>query len=52
MLRDWMRAHPEDRDLYAATKRELAKREWSNVNYYAEAKSEVIVAMLTRAGCT
>lgn len=49
-LRDWLRANPADRELYAATKRELAEREWRDVNYYAEAKTPVITAILARAG--
>jgi GrpB-like predicted nucleotidyltransferase (UPF0157 family) len=49
-LRDRMRADDADRDLYAATKRELATREWRDVNYYAEAKGPVIWEILRRAG--
>ena len=48
-LRDCLRAHPQDRDLYEATKRELARRTWDDMSYYAEAKSEVITAILNRA---
>jgi GrpB-like predicted nucleotidyltransferase (UPF0157 family) len=50
MFRDWLRAHPEDRDRYAATKRELASRRWRYVQDYADAKSEVVEAILARAG--
>jgi GrpB-like predicted nucleotidyltransferase (UPF0157 family) len=50
MFRDWLRTHPEDRDLYAATKRELATRRWRYVQDYADAKSEVVEAILARAG--
>lgn len=49
LLRDRLRRSDEDRDLYAATKRELAQREWSDMNYYAEAKTDVIQAILARA---
>jgi len=49
LLRDRLRRSAEDRELYAATKRELAKREWSDMNYYAEAKTDVIQAILARA---
>ena len=48
-FRDWLRSHPEDRDLYEAKKRELAGRQWDDMNYYAEAKSEVITQILSRA---
>jgi GrpB-like predicted nucleotidyltransferase (UPF0157 family) len=50
LLRDWLRGHPEDRDLYARTKRELAARLWKYVAHYAHAKTEVIVEILKRAG--
>lgn len=50
MFRDWLRSHPDDRDLYAATKRELATRRWRYVQDYAEAKTEVVEAILARAG--
>ena len=48
-LRDWLRESEPDRALYEATKRDLAQREWSDMNYYADAKSEVIRAILGRA---
>ena len=50
MFRDWLRAHPDDRELYAATKRELATRRWRYVQDYADAKTEVVEAILARAG--
>ncbi len=51
-FRDWLRANPQDRDLYAATKRELARREWARVQEYADNKSRVVFEILTRAGWT
>jgi GrpB-like predicted nucleotidyltransferase (UPF0157 family) len=54
LLRDRLRANPAERELYAATKRQLANRFWKYVQNYAEAKSEVIEAILRRArdaGC-
>ena len=48
-LRDWLRESEPDRALYAATKRDLAQREWSDMNYYADAKSDVIRIILGRA---
>ncbi|MFC8503291.1 GrpB family protein [Pedococcus sp. NPDC057267] len=50
MFRDWLRAHADDRELYAATKQELATRRWRYVQDYADAKSEVVEAILARAG--
>jgi GrpB-like predicted nucleotidyltransferase (UPF0157 family) len=49
LLRDWLRAHEDDRELYACTKRELAAREWKYVQNYADAKSEVVGEILARA---
>jgi GrpB-like predicted nucleotidyltransferase (UPF0157 family) len=49
LLRDWLRTHDEDRDLYARTKRELAAKEWKYVQNYADAKSEVVQKILQRA---
>ncbi len=49
LFRDWLRAHAEDRDLYAAEKRELAKLEWKFTQHYAEAKTNVVRSILARA---
>ncbi|MCU7724026.1 GrpB family protein [Actinoplanes sp. KI2] len=46
LLRDWLRTHPDDRELYAATKRRLA-REAADGDY-TMAKSEVIDAIFER----
>ncbi|GHF55627.1 GrpB-like predicted nucleotidyltransferase (UPF0157 family) [Amycolatopsis bartoniae] len=51
-FRDRLRASDEDRDRYAALKRELAQREWRDVNYYAEAKRPLIFEILAHAGWT
>ena len=48
-FRDWLRAHPEDRDAYAAEKRRLASRSWRYVQDYADAKSTVVEQILARA---
>jgi GrpB-like predicted nucleotidyltransferase (UPF0157 family) len=48
-LRDWLRVDAEDRELYAATKRMLARQQWEDMNDYADAKTEVISDILTRA---
>lgn len=50
LLRDRLRRSARDRALYERTKRELAQRPWDDINYYAEAKSETIAAILARAG--
>ena len=48
-FRDWLRSHDDDRDLYLSIKRELAARDWKYVQHYADAKSEVVEAILARA---
>ncbi len=49
LLRERLREDEEDRELYARTKRELAKREWPSMQHYAEAKTEVIEGIIARA---
>jgi GrpB-like predicted nucleotidyltransferase (UPF0157 family) len=48
MFRDWLRANPTDRQLYARTKFDLAQREWASVQNYADAKSPVIDGIMAR----
>jgi GrpB-like predicted nucleotidyltransferase (UPF0157 family) len=48
VLRDWLRAHDEDRELYEQAKRELAAREWKYVQNYADAKSAVVAEIVAR----
>jgi GrpB-like predicted nucleotidyltransferase (UPF0157 family) len=49
-FRDWLRSHPEDRELYERTKRELAARTWRHVQHYADAKTPIVEEILGRAG--
>ncbi len=49
LFRDWLRGHPEDRDVYAQAKRELAQRHWQYVQHYADAKTAVVEAIIARA---
>lgn len=49
LFRDWLRANPADRDLYARTKIALASRNWQNVQQYADAKTSVVEEILSRA---
>jgi GrpB-like predicted nucleotidyltransferase (UPF0157 family) len=49
-FRDWLRTHDDDRALYEATKRDLATREWTYVQNYADAKGEVVEQIAARAG--
>ncbi|MBS4754238.1 GrpB family protein [Nocardioides sp. zg-ZUI104] len=49
LLRDHLRSHAEDRQLYEATKRDLITREWPDMNAYADAKTTVIEEIKKRA---
>lgn len=49
LFRDWLRSHADDRQLYERTKRELARQSWKYVQNYADAKTEVVRAILARA---
>ena len=49
-FRDWLRTHPEDRELYERTKRQLAARTWRHVQHYADAKTAVVEEIIARAG--
>jgi len=49
-FRDRLRASASDRAAYEQLKRELARREWSDMNHYADAKSELIAEILRRSG--
>ena len=48
-FRDRLRSDPGDRELYERVKRELAARRWTYVQQYADAKTEVIAAIMARA---
>lgn len=48
-FRDWLRAHDDDRRLYEATKQALAARVWRHTQDYADAKGEVVEAIIARA---
>ena len=49
LLRERLREDERDRELYARTKRELARRDWPSMQHYAEAKTEVIEGIIARA---
>jgi GrpB-like predicted nucleotidyltransferase (UPF0157 family) len=48
-FRDHLRSNGEDRLRYAALKRDLAKRDWPDMNDYARAKTELMEQITTRA---
>ncbi|MFG3602413.1 GrpB family protein [Micromonospora chersina] len=50
IFRDWLREHPEDRELYAAEKRRVAALKVSYMAEYASQKAAVVLEILRRAG--
>ena len=48
-FRDHLRRNVADRDLYAATKRDLAGRDWKYMQQYADAKTAVVHEIMARA---
>ncbi len=48
MFRDRLRSHAADRELYARTKLDLARKEWKDVQNYADAKTAVIEEIMGR----
>jgi GrpB-like predicted nucleotidyltransferase (UPF0157 family) len=49
IFRDRLRGHPDDRAHYQQVKRELAERDWTYVQQYADAKTEVVESIIARA---
>ena len=49
LFRDWLRENADDRAKYEAVKRELATHTWRDMNQYADAKSDVIIDITSRA---
>lgn len=49
-FRDRLRASDEDRRTYERLKRSLARRDWDDMNDYADAKSELIATILRHCG--
>ena len=48
LFRDWLRTHPDDRELYASTKRRLARETADQPGDYTLAKSDIIDDIYTR----
>ena len=49
VFRDYLRESSPARIRYQKVKQELAQREWNDVNDYAQAKSDVIIAIEEQA---
>jgi GrpB-like predicted nucleotidyltransferase (UPF0157 family)/GNAT superfamily N-acetyltransferase len=48
-FRNWLRTNAADRELYARTKRDLAQRDWTFGQNYADAKNDVVDQIMARA---
>ena len=48
-FRDRLRTHDDERRRYEEVKRDLAARHWTYVQHYADAKGEVVEAIIARA---
>jgi GrpB-like predicted nucleotidyltransferase (UPF0157 family) len=48
LFRDRLRANGAERSRYEETKRQLAARDWDRVQDYADAKSDVVQAIIAR----
>ena len=49
VFRDRLRSNAAGRALYVQTKTELAAKTWKHVQNYADAKSEVVADIMSRA---
>jgi GrpB-like predicted nucleotidyltransferase (UPF0157 family) len=49
VFRDRLRANPGDRRRYEETKRALAKKDWPDMNAYANAKTDVVEDIIAAA---
>lgn len=49
LFRDWLRNHADERLLYEEAKRRLAARTWKYTQNYADAKAEIVQAIVARA---
>ena len=48
-FRDHLRVDAADRGLYEQEKRRLAAKHWRHTQHYADAKSDVVEAIIARA---
>ena len=49
LFRDWLRRDESDRVAYGELKKQLAQRDWSDMNAYAAAKGALITEIGARA---
>ena len=47
-FRDWLRTHPDDRELYEREKRRLAELTWNTMQDYADAKTGIVREIVGR----
>ena len=51
IFRDWLRDHPDDRDRYAAEKRQIAAVHHMDIVEYVNQKAAIVIEILRKAGC-
>ena len=49
LFRDWLRESDTDRLAYERVKRQLAAREWEDMNFYAQAKDGIVAEIMSHA---
>ena len=49
LFRDWLRESDADRDAYERVKRQLAAREWEDMNFYTHAKDGIVAEIMAHA---
>ena len=49
VFRDWLRESDTDRIAYERVKRQLAAREWEDMNFYAQAKDAIVAEIMAHA---
>jgi len=49
LFRDWLRRNADDREAYGRLKLDLARRDWPDMNAYADAKGPLIAEITARA---
>ena len=50
VFRDWLRESDTDRRAYEEVKRQLADREWEDMDFYAQAKDGIVAEIMAHAG--
>lgn len=49
-FRDWLREHPDDRDMYSTIKLEMAEKYPDSIDSYIEGKAPCIISIYKKCG--